>query len=151
MFGTVSGKIISIFGFSFKANTNDTRDSPSIKVVQDLLEEGALLNIHDPKVTASQIEEVLKVKQNFFTNGDFIQKTEKVYWQYSESVEDALVNSDAAIFLTDWEDYKKIDWRHLNNLMRVPAWVFDCRAILSRKSVMDSKLNYWRLGDGSNN
>ena len=150
LFGTVSGKVISIFGFSFKANTNDTRDSPSIKVVQDLLEEGALLYIHDPKVTASQIEEVLKIKQNCFTDKDFIQKTENAYWQYSKSVKESLINSDAAIFLTDWEDYKNIDWNSLSKLMRVPAWIFDCRAILSRESIVEAKLNYWRLGDGSN-
>ena len=65
-------------------------------------------------------------------------------------MEDALINSDAAIFLTDWEDYKNINWSSLYKLMRVPGWVFDCRAILSRESVLESNLNYWRLGDGSN-
>ena len=151
LFGTLSGKIISIFGVSFKANTNDTRDSPSIQVIQDLLEEGALLKIHDPKVSAIQIEEALKVKQTDFTNEAFLQNSENSYWLYSESLDNALTNSDAAIFLTDWEDYKNIEWNNLNKLMRVPAWIFDCRDIISRKDVINSKLNYWKLGEGQIN
>ena len=51
LFGTISGKKISILGFSFKADTNDTRESPSIKICKELLEEGGNLSIYDPKVT----------------------------------------------------------------------------------------------------
>ena len=51
LFGTLSGKKISILGFSFKANTNDTRESPSIKICKELLEEGANLAIYDPRVS----------------------------------------------------------------------------------------------------
>ena len=50
MFGTISSKKIAILGFSFKANTNDTRESPAINICQKLLEEGAFLKIYDPKV-----------------------------------------------------------------------------------------------------
>eukprot|EP00456_Euglypha_rotunda_P042499 TRINITY_DN33173_c0_g2_i1.p1 TRINITY_DN33173_c0_g2~~TRINITY_DN33173_c0_g2_i1.p1 ORF type:complete len:136 (+),score=17.40 TRINITY_DN33173_c0_g2_i1:107-514(+) len=50
MFNTISGKRIAIFGYAFKANTGDTRESPSIYVSKFLLEERAKLNIYDPKV-----------------------------------------------------------------------------------------------------
>ena len=55
LFGTVTGKKICILGFAFKANTNDTRESSSINICRDLLDEGAILFIHDPKVNANQI------------------------------------------------------------------------------------------------
>ena len=55
LFGTVTGKRLAILGFAFKADTNDTRESPAIRICRDLLEEGAQLAIHDPKVTAQQI------------------------------------------------------------------------------------------------
>ena len=55
LYGNVAGKKITIFGFSFKANTNDTRESPAIKICKDLLEEGSFLSIFDPKVNPSQI------------------------------------------------------------------------------------------------
>ena len=56
-FGTVNGKNIAILGFSFKANTNDTRESPAIRISSDLLEEGAILSIYDPKVSFERIDE----------------------------------------------------------------------------------------------
>ena len=55
LFGSVSGKKIVILGFAFKANTNDTRESPAIQICKSLLEEGANLRIHDPKVSKKQI------------------------------------------------------------------------------------------------
>ena len=63
MFGTVSSKKITILGYAFKANTNDTRESAAIKICKDLIEEGAELIIHDPKVHPKQIEKDLKIAQ----------------------------------------------------------------------------------------
>ena len=61
LFGTVSGKKICILGFAFKANTNDTRESASI-IICDLIEEGANLKIHDPKVSSLKLKKTLKEK-----------------------------------------------------------------------------------------
>ena len=55
-FGTLSRKKISVLGFAFKANTNDTRESAAIQICKNLIDEGAHLIIHDPKVDAYQIE-----------------------------------------------------------------------------------------------
>ena len=52
LFGTVTGKRLAILGFAFKADTNDTREAPAIRICHDLLEEGAQLFIHDPKVAS---------------------------------------------------------------------------------------------------
>ena len=56
MFGTLSNKKIVVLGFAFKSNTNDTRESAAIQICKDLLDEGAYLKIHDPKVDPKQIE-----------------------------------------------------------------------------------------------
>jgi len=61
LFGTVTGKRLAILGFAFKLDTNDTREAPAIGIAQDLLEEGALLEIHEPKVRAKQIARDLKL------------------------------------------------------------------------------------------
>jgi len=55
MFNTVSGKKIAVFGFAFKKDTGDTRETPAAFVCQQLLEERAVLAIHDPKVTQEQV------------------------------------------------------------------------------------------------
>jgi len=51
LFNTVTGKKITMFGFAFKKDTGDTRESPAIHVAKTLLDEGAKLNIYDPKVS----------------------------------------------------------------------------------------------------
>lgn len=58
LFNTVSGKQIALFGFAFKKNTGDTRESPAIYVANTLLVEGATLNIYDPKVIIASIYKI---------------------------------------------------------------------------------------------
>ena len=62
LFGTVTGKKLAIFGFAFKADTNDTREAPAIRICSDLLEEGAQLAIHDPRVDPYQISNDLNME-----------------------------------------------------------------------------------------
>ena len=62
LFGTVTGKRIAVLGFAFKADTNDTRETPAIRICRDLLEEGAQLAIFDPKVSPEQIAADLGVE-----------------------------------------------------------------------------------------
>ena len=64
LYGTVTLKKIVVLGFAFKANTNDTRESPAISIVKDLLENGAEIIISDPKVNSSQIARDLNLKEN---------------------------------------------------------------------------------------
>tara|TARA_Y100001968_G_scaffold303639_1_gene317957 strand:- start:2526 stop:3932 length:1407 start_codon:yes stop_codon:yes gene_type:complete len=140
LFGTVNGKRLAIFGFAFKADTNDTRDSPAIQIASDLLEEGALISIHDPKVTKEKIFEEL------------IKYSSQVEGQLSivKNVKEAVLNADAVLILTDWKEYSQIDWTQLADLMRSPAWVFDTRSIVDPLKVKSAGLNFWRVGDGVN-
>ena len=110
-----------ILGFAFKANTNDTRESAAIKICKDLLEEGAILNIHDPKVDPIQISKDLEISPS-------LQKDEgrnnlEGAWLHFKNYQDTFKNSDAAIFLTEWDDYKKINWQQVSKVMRKPAWI----------------------------
>ncbi len=148
LFGTLSGKKIAVLGFAFKSNTNDTRESSAIQICQDLLEEGASLYIHDPKVNPSQIEIDLNTSEKNKTNEISRNIHEEGIWTSAQSIDDALVDSDAAVILTEWELYKHINWEKASKIMRRPAWVFDARSIVNRKNVKDSGINFWRVGDG---
>tara|TARA_Y100001968_G_scaffold70621_1_gene61777 strand:+ start:1842 stop:3245 length:1404 start_codon:yes stop_codon:yes gene_type:complete len=139
LFGTVSGKNIAILGFSFKPNTNDTRESPSIRISCDLLEEGALLSIFDPKVSFLRIKEDFE-KSSFDNQGE---------WKVVNSIPDALKNADAVIILTAWKEFFGLDWNYLASLMRSPAWIFDTRSVVSRQEIESTSLNLWKLGEGS--
>ena len=151
LFGTITGKKICILGFAFKENTNDTRESAAITICKDLLEEGALLAIHDPKVERKQIEKDLSTKEN--PNIKFLESNMYKYsegnWCYAEEINEAIQGSDAVIVLTGWGIYKNIDWGKVTKIIRRPAWVFDVRSILSKEDFEESDLNLWMIGDGS--
>ena len=144
LFGTVTGKRLAILGFAFKANTNDTREAPAIRICRDLLEEGAQLAIHDPKVAAHQVardlqqDEALQLEPLSGTGS----------WVKSERVEEAVMGADAVLVLTEWQDYSNLNWMSLAGLMRKPAWVFDARAITNQEQVIAAGLSFWRVGDG---
>ena len=146
LFGTISGKKISILGFAFKANTNDTRESPAINICKDFLEEGAHLSIHDPKVSNLQIEKDLGLKERKTIKCDFASEGS---WCFKEKITDAIEGSDAIVILTEWDEYKKLDWNKVSNLMRKPSWLFDTRAMISKVDIENTNLNFWRIGDGS--
>ncbi len=144
LFGTVTAKRIAILGFAFKANTNDTRESPAIRISLDLIEEGAQLAIHDPKVDPTQIELDLKQQPSTVDSNLLAEGT----WHFTDSVEEALKGADAVLILTEWEEYRRLNWAFLASLMRAPAWVFDTRSVVDSKQISEAGLILWRLGQG---
>ena len=145
LFGTVTGKRLAIFGFAFKADTNDTREAPAIRICRDLLEEGAQLSIHDPKVTAQQIARDLQ--QEAVPQANDLSGTGS--WAEAGSVEEAVMGADAVLVLTEWQHYCDLNWQALSGLMRKPAWVFDARAVTDPAQIKAAGLSLWRVGDGA--
>lgn len=142
LFGNVSGKTITILGFAFKANTNDTRQSPCISICKDLLEEGARLSIYDPKVENYKIDNDLKTLQT--ENQDL---GENGTWINYSSVEEAASESDAIVILTEWKEFSLIDWERIIKLMRKPAWIFDTRACIDYVRAKKAGFNIWHIGN----
>ena len=151
LFGTISEKKIAILGFSFKANTNDTRESAAIQICKDLLEEGAELVIHDPKVNEKQIAIDLGI--NSITENknsrNLLSHKIKSGWRKCDQIDKCFKNADAVLILTEWKDYSEIKWDNAAKSMRKPAWVFDSRSIVNIRQVKEAKLNLWRVGDGA--
>jgi UDPglucose 6-dehydrogenase len=147
LFGTVTGKRIAVLGFAFKADTNDTREAPAIRIAADLLEEGAQLAIYDPKVSAEQIaidlgsEPAPSEQQPTSLSGEGS-------WLACASVADAVRGADAALILTEWQEFRQLPWPELAAQMRQPAWLFDARAIADAEAVRRAGLHLWRVGDG---
>ena len=69
-------------------------------------------------------------------------------WAEADSVESAVTGADAVLLLTEWSDYRDLNWNSLSTRMRKPAWVFDARAIADPAGIKASGLNLWRVGDG---
>ena len=140
LFGNLSLKKIAILGFAFKANTNDTRNSPAIEICKGLLEEGAELNIYDPKVKSEDISLCL----DYLEKSDF--KKYRGSWCSLNSLSNAVEGSDAILVLTDWDEFKFINWKEISISMRKPSWLFDTRLCVNESEVIKAGLNYWGIG-----
>lgn len=116
--GTLKDKTIGILGWAFKANTNDSRESAAIYVASYLLNAGAKLQIYDPMVTDDQIREDL-LAVGIDTKDNNVKVLHFIY--------DAINRVDAIAILTEWEEFKKVDWNRRNEM------IFDGRNMLKRK------------------
>jgi UDPglucose 6-dehydrogenase len=131
MFGTLAGKRIALFGFAFKADTSDTRESPAIYVSRKLIEEQADLVISDPKALDNARMELGGAG-------------EKV--TYEKDPYQAAKGAHAIAVLTEWEEYTKLDFKKLFKSMEKPAFVFDGRNLLDHQKVFEIGFNVYPVG-----
>lgn len=124
-YNTVSGKRIAILGFAFKKDTNDTRESPAIDVCRQLIEERAALAIYDPKVEKAKI----------FADLGLADDDPRL--QICSSADEALAGANAMLVLTEWDEFKTIDFNAAFTTMIKPAWVFDGRNVLDHAALRE--------------
>lgn len=131
MFNTLAGKRVCLFGFAFKADTGDTRESPAIFIATRLLEEKAELVITDPKAL-----------DNARKNLDGLDG--KI--RYFEDPYEASVNCDAIAVMTEWGIYKDLDYPKIYRSMTNPAFIFDGRNILDHRRLFEIGFNVFSIG-----
>ena len=145
LFGTISSKKIALLGYAFKANTNDSRESAAITVSKELLNEGGNICIYDPKVSISQIKSDLVDDPIDLSN---LEKSEGG-WASAPTALEAIKGSDAVVILTEWEEFRALNWSKVASLMRPPSWIFDTRSIIDLEDAKKHGLNIWSIGLGS--
>ena len=123
LFNNIAGKKIAILGFAFKKDTNDTRESPAIAVCRDLIAEGARLALYDPQVSSLQATKELL---HAGVSSDDIGKRV----QHCNNAMEAIAESHAVAVLTEWDEFRTIDWPDAHQRMQKPAFIFDGRNIL---------------------
>lgn len=123
LFNTVAGKKIAVLGFAFKKDTNDTRESAAINVCRDLLGEHANVSVYDPKVPADEIRR------------DVLGKSEDVRLTVAGSAYEACAGAHAIAVLTEWDEFKTLDYSRIYDGMTKPAFVFDGRNILNLEAL----------------
>ena len=130
MFNTLAGKRICLFGFAFKADTGDTRETPALTVAKRLVEEKAELIVTDPKALNNAMIDL---------NGiDGI--------TYEEDPYRAAAGCDALAVMTEWKLYSELDYDRIYNAMAKPAFVFDGRNILDHKGLYEIGFNVFPIG-----
>lgn len=134
MFNTVAEKKIALFGFAFKANTGDTRESPAIFVTRKLVEEHACVAITDP-----QALEHARV--------DLAGEDERV--TYEPDPYKAAEGAYAIAVLTEWDEYRNLDYQRIYEAMKKPAFIFDGRNILDHQKLHEIGFNVYPIGKAS--
>jgi UDPglucose 6-dehydrogenase len=119
LFNTVADKRIAVLGFAFKKDTNDTRESAAIAVCRDLLAEQARVVVYDPKVPAREIVH------------DVVgQERAEPRLTVAASAYEAAQGAHAIVILTEWNEFKTLDYAKILAGMHQPAFLFDGRNIL---------------------
>jgi UDPglucose 6-dehydrogenase len=131
MFNTLAGKKVCVMGFSFKADTGDTRESPALYITRMLLEEHAEVVITDPKALKNAADDL---------------KRDKGKIQYRQDPYEAAAGCHALVILTDWNVYKTLDYQRIYTSMVKPAFIFDGRNIVDLQKCFEIGFNVFPVG-----
>lgn len=140
---TVNDKQLAIFGFAFKANTGDTRESSAKYVCLQLLEEGAQLRVYDPKVSHDRIRLDLS---------SFSQKNNRTFDESVRVFNNAYECANgchAIVICTEWDEFLHYDYSKIFESMAKPAFIFDGRRILDVVALQKLGFNIEAVGSGS--
>jgi UDPglucose 6-dehydrogenase len=137
LFNTVNGKRIAMFGFAFKKDTNDTRESPATYVGRDLLEEQAKLTIFDPKVSPSQMYFDLQADEG---------SDRRELIEVSTDPYEAAKGAHALAILTEWDLFASLDYQKIYDSMMKPAFLFDGRNVADHKKLSEIGFTVYSIG-----
>jgi len=140
LYNTVSGKKIVFYGWAFKKDTNDTRESAAIYVADALLNEQAEITVYDPKVSAEQIYRDLDylATRSAEENRRLVTVVNDPYA--------AAQHAHAVAVLTEWDEFKTYDWQRIKDQMVKPAFVFDGRKLLTETDLAKLGFIYYAIG-----
>lgn len=143
MFNTVTGKKIAILGFAFKKDTGDVRETPSMFVCRDLFEEGAKVHVYDPQVTREDMWNEME-----YTCGVSPKSNDKIDAGITTSpdVYSACDGSHALATLTEWDEFKTLDYERIYKSMAKPAFIFDGRNILDHEKLREIGFEVHAIG-----
>lgn len=125
--GDIKGKIITLWGLSFKPNTDDMREAPALVLIEKLLEAGAIVKTYDP----------VAMKETKRRIGDVV--------EYSKDQFEALIDSSALLLVTEWNEFRMINYKVLERLMKEKV-IFDGRNIYDPKEVVEFGFKYYGIG-----
>jgi len=134
LFSTVTGKHIAILGFAFKKDTNDTRETAAIAVCRDLLKEGAQVFVYDPRVPEAQIR------------ADVLGSEKNPNLVVVKSALEACQGAHGVAVLTEWDEFKNLDFKKIYEGMYKPAFLFDGRNILPHAKLKEIGYKVFAIG-----
>jgi len=140
LYGTVADKKITFFGWAFKKDTNDTRESAAIYIADKLIDEHANIQVYDPKVSPLQMQSDLNYLKS---------RSESENENYLSSENDpykAVEGAHALAIITEWDEFKTYDWKKIYASMSKPAYIFDGRNLLNKQELETIGFSYKGIG-----
>jgi len=134
LFSTVTGKHIAVLGFAFKKDTNDTRETAAIAVCQNLLREGAKVVVYDPRVPEAQIR------------ADVLGSEKNPNLVVVKNALEACQGAHGVAVLTEWDEFKNLDFKKIYEGMYKPAFLFDGRNILPHAKLKEIGYKVFAIG-----
>lgn len=135
-FDTLEGVVVSVLGLTFKSGTDDVREAPSIDNIKLLLKAGAIVKAYDP-IGIKNFKTVIERDKSLV---DYLENL-----TYYENIDDALVDSNIALIMTEWDDVKNIDISKYQELMKTP-YVFDGRNCYDLENIRKYNIYYNSMG-----
>ncbi|MGB9737440.1 MAG: UDP-glucose dehydrogenase family protein [Chloroflexus sp.] len=126
--GDLTGRLIGVLGLSFKPNTDDMREAPSVDIINALLKKGARIKAYDP-VAMPRAEELLPTVT------------------FTATAYDVAKDADALLLVTEWNEFKQLDWQRIKRYMRQPV-VIDGRNLYDPREMRSLGFIYWGVGRG---
>lgn len=127
--GNIKGKKFAIWGLSFKPNTDDIREAPSLYIIKSLTEEGATCSCYDPKAQKNASE--------FFKNNKAV--------TFGSNQYEVLKDADGLVLITEWLSFREPDFDRMKELMKVPV-IFDGRNQYNPKLMKQLGFRYISIG-----
>ncbi|MDG1844389.1 MAG: nucleotide sugar dehydrogenase [Nitrospinaceae bacterium] len=131
MFRTLVDKKIAIFGFAFKPNTGDTRDAPAIYICKRLLEERARLSITDPHAISNAKKDLAGIDEGV---------------EFIENPYEAARGAHGLALITEWSEYRSLDYQKIFDSMAKPSFIFDGRNHLDHQRLFEIGFNVYSIG-----
>jgi UDPglucose 6-dehydrogenase len=131
MFNSLVGKKLAIFGFAFKPDTGDTRDAPAIRICKSLLNEKARLSVTDPHALDNARKELAGV------DGEV---------EYEPDPYKAAQGAHCIALVTEWAEFRDLDFKRLFDGMEKPAFLFDGRNLLDHDELFKIGFNVYPVG-----
>ncbi|KAI8621686.1 UDP-glucose/GDP-mannose dehydrogenase family, NAD binding domain-containing protein [Chytriomyces sp. MP71] len=142
LFNTITNKTIAVYGFAFKKDTGDTRETAAIAMIKYFLKENANIKVYDPKVPAEQMLYDLTVENDV----DVAVYNKRV--TVSKDAYSAADGVDAIVVLTEWDEFKTLDYARIYTKMNKPACIFDGRLIMPTEELKNIGFNVVTIGKG---
>ena len=146
LFNTVNGKKIAFWGWAFKKDTNDTRESAAIYVADQLLSEGAEIVVYDPKVSLARMQMDLQTLWEYRGETETDIKGKLAKLQSVDSAVAACTKAHALAVITEWDVFQTQDFETIYTKMEKPAFVFDGRKILDYNQLQSIDFTAYEIG-----